>query len=424
MTVPPAARPPTVYLHVGAPKSGTTFLQGLLWGNAEALAEHGVLLPGGSFGAHVRATRDLRGVEREPDDPMQDWTGAWDALAAEITASEARAAVVSSEVLCAVTAERAARAVASLAPCEVHVVYSARDLAGLLPSEWQEYVKHRYLYGFDQWLAEVADGPRDEAAAAWFWQVHDIPAVLARWTPHVPPERVHVLTLPGPAAPRELLWERFAGLIGVDPAVADLTEARTNASLSHAETELLRRVNHAVDPDAPMWLYHRLVTDVLAVRLLPGRGAPGRVRLPAARRAWAAERAAELVAGVRAAGHDVVGDLAELLPSPAPADVGSAPADAELLDTAAHTVLGLLDEVAALRAELAELRAARAEQERTALPKLMARHLSERNPAVWRVRVGYWHMVERLRGIEPPPPPDPDAEPEPGPLLSVRGAER
>ncbi|GAA4234907.1 hypothetical protein GCM10022254_40910 [Actinomadura meridiana] len=428
MSVASGGLPPTVYLHIGAPKSGTTFLQNLMWNNAEDLPEAGVLLPGGSFDAHVQATRDLRGLTREPDDPRPGWEGAWDLLADEVRASDQRVAVISNEVICAVDAEGAERAVRSLAPCEVHLVYSARDLAGLLPSEWQEYVKHRFHYDFDHWLGEVVDGDRDGGAAWWFWRVHDIPDVLGRWAPHVPPERVHVLTLPGRDAPRELLWERFAGLIGIDPATADLSDVRTNASLSWTETELLRTVNAAVDEDVPMWLYHRLVTDVLALTILPGRGEPGRVPLPPGRRAWAADRARDLTEAIRSGGYDVVGDLAELLPGDGPSQPAAAPGDAELLDAAAHTILGLLDRVSVLREELTELQRERSEQYETALPKLMARHLSERNQAVWKMRVGYWHLKERLKGIEPTPEPEPEADDEqseiPGGALSPRATTR
>ncbi|MFC4056485.1 hypothetical protein ACFOY4_42945 [Actinomadura syzygii] len=424
--------PPVVYLHVGAPKSGTTFLQGLLWKNADALSEAGVLLPGGSFDAHVRAARDLRGMKPEPDDPGPGWDGAWDELAEVVKASSGhRAAVISNEVICAVDEEVAGRVVRSLAPCEVHVVYSARDLAGLLPSEWQEYVKHRFHYGFDHWLDEVVDGPRDAGAAGWFWRVHDVSDVLGRWARHVPPERVHVLTVPGPDAPRELLWERFAGLVGFDPSVADPSEARANASLSWTETELLRRVNAAVDEDVPMWLYHRLVTDVLALTVLPGRGEPGRVPLPAERRAWAEAESHERVDAIRAGGYDVVGDLEELRPrGPARPPASGAPGDPDLLDAAAHTILGLLDRVSVLTEELTELQRERREQHETALPKLMARHLSERSGAVWKMRVGYWHLVERLKGIEPPPEPEPAADDDddeadaPGAVLSSRASQR
>lgn len=421
--------PPTVYLHIGAPKSGTTFLQGLLWSNAEALSEAGVFLPGGSFGGQVRATRDLRGLKREPDDPEPDWDGAWDVLADEVKASGHDTAVISHEVLCAVDAGGAERAVRSLAPHEVHIVYSARALAGLLPSEWQEYIKHRFRFDFEHWLHEVIDGPRDVGAAQWFWRVHDIPEVLGRWAPHVPPERVHVLTMPGPDAPRERLWERFAGVLGVDPSAADLSAARANTSLSWTETELLRRINAAVDEDAPMWLYHRLVTDVLALKVLPGRGEPGRVPLPPDRRAWAGDKARELTDAILSAGYDVVGDLSELQSAepPPPEAPAAVPGDAELLDAADRTILGLLNHIATLRQEVGELRSERHEQRQIPLVKLMARHLSERNRAVWRMRVGYWHLMERLKGIEPPP--EPAAEPEdaaadesdePGAVLSRR----
>ncbi|MFI0450838.1 hypothetical protein [Actinomadura sp. 6N118] len=429
----PAPPPQTVFLHIGAPKSGTTFVQGVLWRNAELLAEHGVVMPGGSFGAHVAATRDLRGLRPEPDDPAPDWDGAWDGLVDKIKESAGRVAVISNEVLAATNADQVKRAVDSLAPAEVHVIYSARDLGSLLPSEWQEYVKHRFHFAFEKWLSEVVDGPRDEAAGEWFWRVHDIPEVLGRWAAVVPPDRIHVLTMPRPGSPPTLLWERFASLIGVDPELVDLSEARTNSSLSWTETELLRRLNQAIDEDAPMWLYHQLVTDVLALKVLPGRGAPGRVPLPADRREWAARKSESLVTAVRDGGYDVVGDLDELLAAPVPAtEPAAAPGDPELLDAATHTILGLLDRISMLRTEIGDLHKERSEQRTTALPKLMARHMSERSQAVWKMRVGYWHLVERIKGVEPPALPAPgDAEAaddteateeETGPALSSRTA--
>ena len=41
-----AARPPTAYLHIGAPKAGSTYLQGVLWANRGVLAAAGVSVPG------------------------------------------------------------------------------------------------------------------------------------------------------------------------------------------------------------------------------------------------------------------------------------------------------------------------------------------------------------------------------------------
>ena len=36
----------TVFLHIGLPKTATTYLQTILWGNGPVLAEQGMLLPG------------------------------------------------------------------------------------------------------------------------------------------------------------------------------------------------------------------------------------------------------------------------------------------------------------------------------------------------------------------------------------------
>jgi hypothetical protein len=35
-----------VFLHIGEPKTGTTFLQQVMWGNRAELAARGVALPG------------------------------------------------------------------------------------------------------------------------------------------------------------------------------------------------------------------------------------------------------------------------------------------------------------------------------------------------------------------------------------------
>ena len=60
-----------VHLHIGAPKTGTTYLQDRLMLNAASLARHGVTVPGPRAGRtdlfHFRAALDLL---------EQDWGGA------------------------------------------------------------------------------------------------------------------------------------------------------------------------------------------------------------------------------------------------------------------------------------------------------------------------------------------------------------
>ena len=142
----PGGRRPRIYVHIGEPKTGTTFLQRALWSNRARLAAQGILLPGYEGRDHNRASRDLREAPREAADPTDPWTGDWDVLAGQALLAP-EAAVISDEILAACYPEQADRAVRSLLAAEVHIVLTVRDLATLLPAEWQETVKTRGTAG-------------------------------------------------------------------------------------------------------------------------------------------------------------------------------------------------------------------------------------------------------------------------------------
>ena len=57
--------PSTIYLHIGAPKTGTTYLQDMLWANKDVLERAGVLVPGHYPYARVPAVRDVLDVGSE-----------------------------------------------------------------------------------------------------------------------------------------------------------------------------------------------------------------------------------------------------------------------------------------------------------------------------------------------------------------------
>ncbi len=73
------------FLHVGLPKSGTTYLQAVLADNKERLADRSRLLfPGKSWHEQVRAVRDVRGQRGRG--ASADDSGAWQSLVDEIAA--------------------------------------------------------------------------------------------------------------------------------------------------------------------------------------------------------------------------------------------------------------------------------------------------------------------------------------------------
>ncbi|QBX56357.1 hypothetical protein EXE58_13365 [Nocardioides seonyuensis] len=332
--------PRRVFLHIGLPKTGTTYLQGILWENRRRLAADGVFLPGFGHREHLWAALDLaerpRLARRHRAAP-----GAWKRLVEECRGQSADG-LITHEFLCAASREQAARAVADFADSEVHLVITARDAAGMVTAGWQEAVKNGTTVSLDEVIAGKPAGGPEFSMRAW-----DLADVLDRWGEHVPAERVHVLPMPGPDSPRDLHWHHFAGVIGVDPASYDAPAAGANTSLGIVQVELLRRVNQHLPPysalDRGTWLRGYLAEGRLATQARQRGGLPERYREEFLARDDA------VLALVEERGYDVVGDL-ELLrggvPDPAERVPSSVTAD-ELVDSAAQLVADILADVRA-----------------------------------------------------------------------------
>ncbi len=415
-TVPPgAAGPGRVFLHIGEPKTGTTFLQQVMWGNRAALKARGLVLPGHHPQDHFRASQDLRGIEKLASDPAGSWTGEWDILATQARQA-AGTAVISHELFSAADEQQAGRAVAALEPAEVHLVLTVRDMASLLPAEWQETVKHRNARGWEDWLGDVIDteAQQPDRQRYWFWRVHDTLAILDRWQRFLPASRMHVITMPPPGTGPEVLWGRFAALTGIDPAAADLSCARPNASLGLPEIEFLRRLNQALPAEVPDWFYMWTVKEGVAHRALAARPRSGRLVLPASRAAWARDQGELLASALADSRYDVIGDLDDLHGRPAarpagePATGPAAVPAGPMLDAAVEAAAALV--VNQYRKEHGRPKAGggqraprglagRVESAVAGSPRLKrtVRELSSRHPSVRRLRILAWQALERSR---------------------------
>lgn len=321
-----------VILHLGTPKSGTTFLQDVVWSNRELLAARGLLYPGHRRGMHKRASAAIRGLDDVPlhawhrlRDELQGWPGT---------------GLISHESLGAASGEQAARVLADLEPAHVSLVVTARNFADLLPSVWQQRLKRGVSTRLEDF--ELAD----DDGTTWSWRGLDPAGVLERWAASLPPEHVHVVVAPRPSTSDagEELWRRFAAGCDLDPDGVRLDGVRANPSLRAPAAELLRRVLADLGPEyatpdvSRSWVKSRLAQSVLA-----GLDGPP-LRVPPAALSAARARADRCVDRIRATGYHVVGDLDDLRPSGS-ADAG-APArtsDAELLRTATAAIAGLLD---------------------------------------------------------------------------------
>ncbi|TDC51027.1 hypothetical protein E1281_21135 [Actinomadura sp. KC345] len=348
----PSAARRAIFLHVGAAKSGTTFLQLVLWNNRERLRERGVLFPGEDFAAHVRAAFDLRRTFfLGASDPKT--RGAWRTLVDEARDWPGNT-IISQELFAPARPAWVREAMADLDFADVHVVFTVRDLGRQIPAHWQEDVKNRFTTSFTEFVAALRRQDwRTFETARLFWGLQDPVAVLGRWGADLPPERVHVVTLPPPGAPRDLLWRRFCAATGLVPDDYDLSRTFANQSLGLAETQFLLRLNEALDERIGWHAYNEDVKLFLAQQIFAPRPSTARIELPAEHVPWATERSVETVEALRAARYDVVGDLYDLMPGPAsgPA-VGRAPAPppdeprwAEMADAGVDAIAALLRRV-------------------------------------------------------------------------------
>lgn len=348
-----------VLLHVGTPKTGTSYLQDVLFRNRRALAAAGILYPGDRFDAHFLAALDLMrlpwgGLESEA-------VGAWDALAARVRRHRGTA-IISHEILATASRAQAGRALESLghgAGTEVHLVVSARDLVRQIPAEWQENVKHRAALSYGAFLDQIRSPERDTRIGTWFWGVQELPDILNRWGHDLPPEHVHVVTVPPAGGPHQLLWKRFSIAFGLDGLDLDLEGERSNPSLGVPETTLVRRINRAANRNLNPSDYRPLVRELLAHQTLSRRRKSPRLGLPPDLYPWVGEVTGSWVTELEERGYDIIGDLGDLVGAPPAAEYADPdrPDEAQVADAAVDAITALLLESAAQRQTEERLRA-------------------------------------------------------------------
>lgn len=343
-----------MYLHVGAPKTGTTFLQQVLAKNKMLLADNDVLHPYEARGESRSAMLDFRALGRGGS---KKHPGAWERVAARVREWEGSTAIVSHELLGLADPESIEAGVAALQPADVHVVFSARDLARQLVSDWQEQVKHKHTVTLERFVDDLVTLGIEAPApfGRMFWGLHDAVHVLDRWAGVVGAGHVHLVTVPQPGAPEDTLWRRFCAVTGLDPDAYDTAVERSNSSMGVAETELVRRLNAEVRA-VPGRHYDRVVRIELAENIL-GRRSP-RLELPPRHASWVHERSRRLVADLARREYDVVGDLRDLLPHPEVGEGHVSPtalAGSDLAEPALRAVAGLVDYTARQRQRIAEL---------------------------------------------------------------------
>jgi hypothetical protein len=336
-----------LYLHIGLMKTGTTYLQQVWRTNADALAEQGIWTPAKPDEPRVRlAVWDL--VGRRPRGASDARiAGQWEKLTKAVASRSDHRVLLSEEYLAARTRREATRAVSGFPEHEVHVIVTARDLGRVLASAWQEDVKSGSTRTWSDFIAAVRDPARAaQDPGRGFWLRHDLPRVLAVWAAAAGRDRVHVVTVPPTGSPATLLLERMAAVIGFGTAPLTKPPGYRNESLGAPTTEVIRRLNTAIDGRLNQRQYDFVIKRNLITGLPPATSVD-HLALPEDHLAWAGQEAERIIAQVREGGYDVVGDLEDLVPKAA--ERGRRPdeaTDGELLE-ASLQALSVLAERAA-----------------------------------------------------------------------------
>jgi hypothetical protein len=334
---------------------------------------------------HFHAAESVRALGREAGPDASAWTRLVDEVAAWPDTG-----LITHEFFCAASSEQAGQAVEALQPADVHLLLTARDYVRQFPAVWQEALKMRADLSLDEYLDRAL---RDELPGPWTWLTQDVAAILDRWAGWVPPDHVHLVTVPPRGAPRGLLWERWCSVLGLAPDRFDLDVAFGNESLGLQQAALLRRVKPALSESlrSNTELY-RWVRQYFGHEVLVPQGGE-RFGLRAHHADQLTDRARQMVSVAAAAGYDVVGELDELIPRPELTAGGPNPGDvndSEMLDVAVVAIDQMIRDVRRLTRQRDDLARRRPRNERGWEPDMLARAGRDRSrlASALRGRVG------------------------------------
>ena len=325
-----------VILHVGTMKSGTSYLQALIFAEKQRLAADGVLVPGVDWGEQSRGIQQAIGNS-------DNRTNVWEPMVAEIAAYDGPS-LMSMEYLGPVKAKKAARIVKTLGG-DVEVVFTVRDLNRTLVSMWQETVQNGRSWTWEEYHSEVAatapgrgEGIQDRTSGGGtFWRQQNVVRMVREWGSVVGSDRVTVVTVPQPGADRSELARRFGEATGVDFGPEPVVRT-ANESLGLASILVLRRLNELLDEsDLSYPAAFRLRKRVLAKTVLAARKSQETgLGLPI--EDWVTAQTRDTVAALQDAGVCLVGDWSDLDPV---AVAGALPGDVPDSEVAEAAVAGL-----------------------------------------------------------------------------------
>ncbi len=301
-----------VVLHIGAMKSGTSFIQNVLDANRQQLVDNDIVFAGDRWRQQVLAVRELSECGGPGQEPISA-DGPWQRLV-DIVDRWPGTAIISMEFLAPRQKVKIDIIRKAFAGADLQVVLTARDLARSLPSMWTESMQNRGVRTWDEFLESVRTQDTTDKPGRWFWKHQRISEIAERWSSAVGRDHFTLITVPPKGAPPGVLWERFAAVAGIPDGVCD-TDVRSNPGIDAASALVLRELNvRLAEEDFSRQDYEWIVKGALAKRGLVKRG---RDKVPLGMdERWVRRVSKGEVRKLKALGLRVVGDVDELASQP------------------------------------------------------------------------------------------------------------
>lgn len=295
----------TRLVHIGPPKTGTTYLQGAFHSCRPAVSAQGVHYagPGRQPTAAVQAVLGTA----SPNTGEIPSLRLWRRLVGEVRRANEPRVVISSEFLADAKPEAIRTVIDDLGGHRVHIVVTLRPLARILPSQWQQFVQSGARKSFDGWLDAIFNDP--SKVTPTFWRRHRHDALIARWAEAAGPANVTVVALDD--RDHTMVIRVFEQLLGLREGTLLADDDLTNRSMTMAEVEVVRAFNQRFFAEGLGRPLHTQVMRFGAASYLKARSPdPDEPRVEAPQ--WALDRAGEIaremVDAIVASGVRIIGD--------------------------------------------------------------------------------------------------------------------
>jgi hypothetical protein len=224
---------PRYVIHVGPPKTGTTYLQRMFWELRGQMRNEGIYYPhefwpsGANF-LHSELVRELR---QGPSEKLAN-------VFAALNASGSETVLISCEGFVALPVENLTYLRELLRDASVDIVFYARRWSDWYPSQWQQHIKQgsteQFPIAYARLLGAKAPGESINHKIA-----------LDRFASVFGEKSIKVVSYSNLADARVDIAEHFfSAILGWTPKAFPKFSSPVNSSLSVFETEIVRCLNH------------------------------------------------------------------------------------------------------------------------------------------------------------------------------------